>query len=357
MSWTKCLTAVFLSLVALVCAAQARAGTVALGADTLMYAAAPGEINDLKIVGPLSGGGIVQVIDLSAPVTAGAGCSAVDANEAACPIATSLMNVHVILGDMDDSVSVRGGFCLNVLLEGGDGADVLQGAPCAENFLDGGAGPDRFKQSSTVDNNSDIVDYSSRTNPVFVTVGDGRANDGEAGEGDLVSGRMDVLGGTAGDTLYIISPRTVFPTLRGNDGDDKLVVRGGFKGHLDLGAELFGGAGDDTLVNAGRKIGGSIFFGQLGNDVLEGGAGPDVMWGGPGDDFLFGGRGFDQLAGGEDNDYLVGGRGFDIIRGTTGDDVLQARDGRRDRVAGGAGFDRARIDVGVDRLFAVESTL
>ena len=50
------------------------------------------------------------------------------------------------------------------------------------------------------------VDYSERTNPVTVTIGDELANDGEAGEGDFVSTGIDqVYGGHAADTIIAMN--------------------------------------------------------------------------------------------------------------------------------------------------------
>jgi Ca2+-binding RTX toxin-like protein len=44
-------------------------------------------------------------------------------------------------------------------------------------------------------------------------------------------------------------------------------------------------------------------------------------------------------------DLLIGGNGRDRLDGRQGADVLRTRDGARDIVDGGSGFDRARVDV------------
>jgi Ca2+-binding RTX toxin-like protein len=54
-------------------------------------------------------------------------------------------------------------------------------------------------------------------------------------------------------------------------------------------------------------------------------------------------------------DALIGGRGADVLRGGRGRDVLYARDQRRDRLYGGRGVDRARVDA-KDRKVSVEHT-
>jgi Ca2+-binding RTX toxin-like protein len=97
-----------------------------------------------------------------------------------------------------------------------------------------------------------------------VTV-DGRANDGEAGEGDNVIGAEAIIGGS---------------------GDDVLV------GPSRLAATLEGGPGDDRLTG-GRE-----------NDLLAGGPGNDTLVGGPGADWFLGGPGVDSFACGPGKDQV-----------------------------------------------------
>jgi Ca2+-binding RTX toxin-like protein len=51
---------------------------------------------------------------------------------------------------------------------------------------------------------------------------------------------------------------------------------------------------------------------------------------------------------------LVGGRGRDVTIGGSGADTLLARDRQRDRIYGGPGRDRARIDRRLDVLQRIE---
>ncbi|MET0472728.1 MAG: calcium-binding protein, partial [Xanthobacteraceae bacterium] len=53
-------------------------------------------------------------------------------------------------------------------------------------------------------------------------------------------------------------------------------------------AQLFGGAGNDTLTGGS---GGDLLFGQSGNDTLLGKGGNDLLFGGSGNDVLNGGDG------------------------------------------------------------------
>jgi Ca2+-binding RTX toxin-like protein len=328
---------------------QALAGTATHTLLTLAYVAAPGEANQLVIRGdPWEG---FHVADATAPVTAGAGCASVSVNEVFCPGAALVPGntlIRVVLGDMGDSVRVRGESD-TIRVNGGAGADDLKGGS-ADNYLDGGPGPDVFRASPHF-TSTDVVDYSRRTNPVKVTVGDGRANDGGPGEGDLITnGMTDVLGGKAGDTMSVTRALPQFGVgLRGRGGDDVLTLQGD-------GGLLLGGAGDDTLVNATREDG-LYLIGGGGNDVLQGGVGKDRLTGRAGNDVLFGKRGSDNLVGGQGADLLVGGVRNDWMSGGEGPDLFRARDKGRDRVRGGPDRDRARIDRGLDRLREVEVIL
>ena len=120
------------------------------------------------------------------------------------------------------------------VLTGGAGADVLEGeagddelwspSPDGADVLRGGAG-------------SDTVSYAGRTSPLRVTV-DTFANDGAAGEGDLVQANdvETIIGGGADDVL---TGGALPEVLRGEAGND--VLSG-----LGAGDVLIGGLGDDT---------------------------------------------------------------------------------------------------------------
>jgi len=88
-------------------------------------------------------------------------------------------------------------------------------------------------------------------------------------------------------------------------------------------ASFAGTSGADSLVGTDE------------NENLSGMGGPDVIRGRGGNDVLRGGPG---------NDRLFGGLGRDVLLGDAGRDRLSARDGERDTVRGGAGFDEAWVD-------------
>ena len=90
--------------------------------------------------------------------------------------------------------------------------------------------------------------------------------------------------------------------------------------------------GPDRLVGTRRR---DVICGLGGADVLVGRGGDDVLSGGPG------------------NDYLLPGPGRDVVLGDAGNDFAGARDGRADRILGGPGADRARVDPRLDTTRSV----
>jgi len=88
--------------------------------------------------------------------------------------------------------------------------------------------------------------------------------------------------------------------------------------------------------------------GTVAGDLLKGTDGADVLCGLAGGDRALG------LAG---NDVVDGGPERDVLDGGPGNDLVLARDHRKDTVRGGPGFDRARVDKGVDKVSGVEKLL
>jgi Ca2+-binding RTX toxin-like protein len=214
----------------------------------------------------------------------------------------------VSTGPGNDVVTGDGGkgtglaFPVAFTVYGGDGDDTLTGGAVTSNLY-GGEGNDTFKQQSAKvadimdgGNGIDVVDYSVRTSSLTITVGDGNANDGEAGEGDEVQNTIEnVIGSSAADSISAAADT------------------------VDVAHTFTGGDGDDTLT---------------------GGNGVDVLNGGKGNDTLDGGNGDDTLNGNDGNDTLIGGGGNDILNGNDGDDVLQGGAGN-DTLNGGKGSDTA----------------
>jgi Ca2+-binding RTX toxin-like protein len=327
---------------ALAGAATANAGTVTLSGDTLSYDAAPGQANRVFVVQDPNG---KRLIDTGAAVTAGAGCTSVNANEAFCAAADpTILTIDVAADDMNDYVDLSSaGLYAYSALDGGTGDDTLIGGDTAQdNLYDGGPGADTFVGRGT-------VDYSARTNPVTVTVGDDLANDGEANEHDNVPSEITrVLGGEAGDTMTTLDePNVEAVHLVGNDGDDHLTdLRHSFFGQLD------GNLGKDELRVGNTQ---ALVHGGDGNDLLVGGRDGQSLVGDRGDDVIRGSWGRDRLIGGSGADEIHGGPGKDDISADTGPDTIFARDGTRDIVDGGPSMDdRAQIDDGLDRVLNAE---
>jgi Ca2+-binding RTX toxin-like protein len=84
--------------------------------------------------------------------------------------------------------------------------------------------------------------------------------------------------------------------------------------------------------------------GRPGNDTIRGNKGSDELDGESGNDRVSGWEGNDTVRGGPGNDRLSGGVGSDEIFGGPGNDTIFARDGERDVIQCGPGFDRVYAD-------------
>src|SRR5262249_36512332 len=114
------------------------------------------------------------------------------------------------------------------------------------------------------------------------------------------AGAVAVLGGTP------TVANTALIQVFGQGGNDTITLDES-NGALPA-AQLFGGAGNDTLTGGS---GGDMLFGQSGNDTLLGKGGNDFFFGGAGNDTLTGGAGDDQGFGEAGNHPMVwkpGGR-------------------------------------------------
>ncbi len=200
-------------------------------------------------------------------IICGAGTDFVDYSGRSAAL-TITMQTGANDGEAGETDDVRSD-CEN--LTGGSAADTITGNNLANDIdggagndtLDGGAGNDIFRQGAAADGADDItgglgddlVDYSNRTAALTVTMGDGLANDGLAGETDNIGSDIEWLDAGSG-----------VDSLTGNDLDNR----------------IDGGAGADTLISGG--LGNDELFGNVGNVVsMLGGAGDDTIDGGAGD--------------------------------------------------------------------------
>ena len=88
----------------------------------------------------------------------------------------------------------------------------------------------------------------------------------------------------------------------------------------------------------------AYYSGTSRSETSSGSKANDVLLGRGGNDALYGRGGNDLLRGGTGNDRLYGGPGKDVLAGEVGNDRLYARDGVRETVNGGPGFDEAWLD-------------
>ena len=114
--------------------------------------------------------------------------------------------------------------------------------------------------------------------------------------------------------------------------------------------ELLGTAGPDLLDGG---AGGDLILALGGADRVRGGDGHDCLLGGPGRDRLLGEDGRDRLTAGSGADRLDGGEGRNAYDAGSGNDRVRARNGLRETVRCGAGFDIVRADRS-DRLRGCE---
>jgi Ca2+-binding RTX toxin-like protein len=195
------------------------------------------------------------VVHDGAGLTAGEGCSQVDAHRVRCSHGAT-PQIRLDLGDGDDTVVIAleasTPYDLS-FITGGAGEDALTGGFGDDFFFDGtdALDSDTFDGGPDQTGSSDVVIYSAVTSSGVNVTLDDVANDGRAGEGDNVVGVEAITGSGRPDSLT------------GNDA----------------GNVLSGDAGADVLRGLG------------GNDVLFGGAGFDTIDGGPDHDICYPGGG------------------------------------------------------------------
>lgn len=361
--------AILAVLAALGAAAPARGGVIEVRGNELHFDAGAGESNAVTVRLARDG---IHVADAGAPLAFGTGCarSLWSRGEAVChgeiaralfelrggddslglPVAlpatvlggdgndTIFGGVRVVGGAGDDRLLVASdgpgtqardleGDSGDDVLQGGAGPDELRGGPGADR-LDGGAGPDALDGGTGPDEMRggapawdpgtelgsfalDRVTYADRRPGVQVTL-DGRANDGEAHEGDLVADDVEQVEGGAGDDLLVGgSGRTV---LLGGPGND--VIDGG------AGADrLDGGEGTDAISYAARTA--PVQVDLRGGPAGEAGEQDAIA----GFEAVIGGQGADRLVGSDAQDVLDGRGGADELTCLGGYDVAITADG------------------------------
>ncbi|MGQ0826475.1 MAG: calcium-binding protein [Actinomycetota bacterium] len=200
---------------------------------------------------------------------------------------------------------------------GGSGNDTLMGTQY-DDVIVAGAGNDTIYPG----NGHDVMCAGDGNDYVF-----GYNTSAEVDWADLGVGDDRYDGGSGADVVY------------GGAGVDSLYGNGG----VDL---LHGGADTDVI------------FAGAGNDVVWGDDGWDHMRGGPGDDWMYGGGDNDQFYPEQGSNTVFGGPGGDfihtklnpsavaknVVHGEGGDDMFDVKQGIRDDVIGGGGYDSVCAD-------------
>ena len=156
-------------------AGVAQAGSLSFTGGVVTYAAAGSERNHVLVAveeEPVRG---VRAVDIGAPVTAGAGCASVGPNEGFCVTPDLPEDIVVTLDDQNDFANTSA-VNLPHSPRGGEGNDASIPARTNSRYGTAGPGADMFSGEGAT------VDYSSRTNPLTVSVSDNAANDGETGK-------------------------------------------------------------------------------------------------------------------------------------------------------------------------------
>ena len=174
-----------------------------------------------------------------------------------------------------------------------------------------------------------------------------------------VAWAANIRGTNGNDFLPGTSKADRISALRGDDivyglgGSDKIVASSGSDlingdGTCPPGVKDPNYCSDDEDKGGNDKIsagsGNDTVQGGKGNDTIRGNDGSDELDGESGNDRVSGWAGNDIVKGGSGNDRLSGGRGSDDISGGSGNDRIFARDGERDVITCGPGFDRVYAD-------------
>jgi Ca2+-binding RTX toxin-like protein len=328
------------AIAALALPASASAGTVSITGSTLTYSAAVNEANDLSIEKDT----VFRVIDNTAPVTAGTGCTQRAPHRANCSIA-GVNLVEVFARDEDDTVQTLIG-SIDAHLNGGSGVDELTSDAGDDTLIAGKNSPAGFSESLSSGAGQDTL-IGTTSSGTGDTLQGGPGDDqllGGVGFDSLIgdTGADDIQGGDDSDFYSANGLAGVTITLDdiandGEPGENDNV-------HSDI-EEIFGTSSGDTIIGNSNS---ETFFGFGGADNLQGAGGNDDLQGGDGTDTIQGGAGSDVLDGGLDADDLSGGSGgSDVADYSQRSDPITVtiNNNANDGGTGGAEGDNVRTDV------------
>jgi Ca2+-binding RTX toxin-like protein len=135
------------------------------------------------------------------------------------------------------------------------------------------------------------------------------------------AGVLTVIGDNADNTVVV--SRDAAGKILVNNG--AIAVVGGTPTVANTSVIRVFGLGGNDVLSLSEAIGAlpaANLFGGAGDETLTGGSGADLLFGQAGDDTLLGRGGNDLLFGGGDNDTLTGGDADDQVFGEAGDDRM-----------------------------------
>ena len=269
------------------------------------------------------------------------------------------------------------------VVDGQDGDDTLDGAG-GDDDMEGDQGNDTYLAGPGADEideglgsgTRDTVDYSTRTTPLRVSIGDGPASlgdrnrdgedlnrDGFPEERDDVQRGIDIVkGGSARDILTATEADNRAgggATLFGGGDADFLI--GDIRNDTLLGGagadDLRGGSGIDSVSYSDQTTPVVVTLDDVRNDGIDangdGIADENDSVGQAGDvERVFGGSGGDVLTGNDGSNLLNGGPGQDRLRALGGADTVNSNDGVADlEISCGADIDTVMFDSADSQLF------
>jgi hypothetical protein len=265
---------VVLLALAFVLPPSAHAADVTLTDGLLRYTGAPGKVSNVNFDESLATPGnvtVTRVTDDNDAFGIVTGCTPTSPTVVTC---TGVTSAAIEAGDMsdritayavdDDSNRVLGLNTIPVIVGGGDGNDALAGG-ARNDSIDGGAGDDTINGFAGNDalkggdgndellpntgtdtlvggDGIDTASYGRRASPAYSL--DGQANDGSAGENDLIGTDIENVEGSAD-----VDAQTV--TITGDGRGNRLTVQAG-KGNINggEGPDILEGASQDDTINS-----------------------------------------------------------------------------------------------------------
>ena len=282
---------------------------------------------------------LVAIAALAVPASAQAGTASSDGVTITYQSADVGESVSVGIGLLAPFVSsshtiVAAGQCSN------DGADRAEcpGEAFVVRLFDGESSVD----ASQVTNNATLTAVGGPGRDRLDGTNNADSLAGNAGDDNLTgNGGNDTLDGGAGANFFDDGAGN--DVVTGGPQDDRWTAGAGSDSFTP-------GAGSDAVIYSGRTIGVTITL-RGGADDGEPGEGDNVgtdaedAFGGAGNDTIVANDLGTELRGGAGNDSMIGGAGEDRIVGEEGDDTIDSRDGRSDSIDCGSGNDVVFADL------------